>query len=212
MAHTGVKTLDDVLNSKKRLKIGATRAGTTTDDLPRLLNLTLGTKFDVIPGFTGTSRIRIAMQKKEVDGACFGWESMRVTATSMLRAEGDEKFIPFITHGRPEDPEVKGLPELTEVVKGKNLAIVKAWVSQYDFQRPLTLPPGTPKERLATLRTAYKATLEDPEFLAEAKKSKLIINYVPGEEIEKIVHETLTISPEVKASLQQLGVKTKKTN
>ena len=212
MGYTGVKTFDDVLKSKKRLKIGATRAGTTTDDLPRLLNLTLGTHFDVIPGFTGTSRIRIAMQKREVDGACFGWESMRVTATSMLTAEGDDKFIPFITHGRPEDPEVKGLPELTEVVKGKNLAIVKAWVSQYDFQRPLTLPPGTPKERLATLRTAYKATLEDPEFLAEGKKSKLIINYVPGEDIEKIVHEILTISPEVKASLQQLGVKTKKTN
>jgi tripartite-type tricarboxylate transporter receptor subunit TctC len=212
MGHAGVKTLDDVLKSKKRIKIGSTRAGTTTDDLPRLLNLTLGTNFDVIPGYTGTSRIRIAMQKKEVDGVCFGWESMRVTATSMLRAEGDEKFIPFITHGHPEDPEVKGLPELTEVVKGKNLAIVKAWVSQYDFQRPLSLPPGTPKDRIATLRAAYKATLEDPEFLAEAKRSKLIIDYVSGEAIEKIVHEILTISPDAKASLQKLGVKTKKTN
>jgi tripartite-type tricarboxylate transporter receptor subunit TctC len=212
MAYTGVKTLDDALSSKQRLKIGSTRAGTTTDDLPRLLNMTLGTHFDVIPGFTGTSRIRLAMQKREVDGACFGWESMRVTATSMLRAEGDEKFIPFITHGHPEDPEVKGLPELTEVVKGKNRVIVKAWVGQYDFQRPLSLPPGTPKDRLATLRTAYKATLEDPEFLADAKKSKLIINYVSGEEIDKIVQEILSISPEAKTSLQQLGVKTKKTN
>jgi tripartite-type tricarboxylate transporter receptor subunit TctC len=212
MGYTGVKTLDDVLKSKKRLKIGSTRAGTTTDDLPRLLNLTLGTQLDVIPGFTGTSRIRIAMQKREIDGVCFGWESMRVTATSMLRAEGDEKFIPFITHGRPEDPEVKGLPELTEVVKGKNLAVVKAWVGQYDFQRPLSLPPGTPKDRTAALRRAYKATLEDPQFLADANRSKLIIDYVSGEEIEKIVHEILTISPEAKASLQQLGVKTKKTN
>ena len=212
MAFTGVKTLDDVLSSKKSFKIGSTRAGTTTDDLPRLLNLTLGAQFDVIPGYTGTSRIRIAMRKQEVDGACFGWESMRVTATSMLRAEGDEKFIPFITHGRPKDPEVKDLPELTEVVKGKNLAIVKAWVSQYDFQRPLSLPPETPNDRIALLRKAFKATLEDPEFLADAKKSKLIIDYVPGEEIEKIVHEILTISPEVKSSLQQLGVKTKKTN
>ncbi|HZD41107.1 MAG TPA: hypothetical protein VE131_10325 [Terriglobales bacterium] len=212
MGFTGLKTLKDVLNSQKSIRIGSTRAGTTTDDLPRLLNLTLGTHFEVIPGYTGTSRIRIAMQKREVEGACFGWESMRVTATSMLRAEGDEKFIPFITHGHPEDPEVKGLPELTEVVKGKKLAIIKAWVSQYDFQRPLTLPPGTPKERLAILRAAYKATLEDPEFLADAKKSKLIINYVSGEEIEKIVGRILAIDPETKQSLQRLGVKTKKTN
>jgi tripartite-type tricarboxylate transporter receptor subunit TctC len=53
MAYTGIKTLEDVLRSDQRIKIGSTRAGTTTDDLPRLLNMTLGTKFDVIPGFTG---------------------------------------------------------------------------------------------------------------------------------------------------------------
>jgi len=180
MGYTGLKTLKDVLSSPKPIKIGSTRAGTTTDDLPKLLNLTLGTKFDVIAGYTGTSRIRIAMQKKEVDGVCFGWESMRVTATSMLQAKEDDKFIPFITHGHPEDPEVKGLPELTEVVEGKNRETVKAWASQYDFQRPLTLPPGTPKERLSMLRKAYKATLEDPAFLADANKSKLISTMYPG--------------------------------
>jgi tripartite-type tricarboxylate transporter receptor subunit TctC len=66
------------------------------------------------------------------------------------------------------------------------------------------LPPGTPKERLSILRKAFKATLEDPEFLAEAKKSKLIIDYVSGEEIEKFVDEILAISPETKESLQFL--------
>ncbi len=60
------------------------------------------------------------------------------------------------------------------------------------------------------LRKAYKATLEDPEFLAQAKKSKLIINYVSGEEIEKFVDEILAISPKTKKSLQFLIVKKKK--
>ena len=211
MGHVGLKTLDEIVKSKKRIKIGSTRAGTTTDDLPRLLNYTLGTNFDVIPGYTGTSRIRIAMQKKEVDGACFSWESMRVTATAMLNAQGDAKFIPFIIHGNPEDPEVKDLPRLTEVVKGKKLATMKAWVGQYEFQRPFSVPPGTPKERLDTLRKAYKATLEDPEFLADAKRSKLLINYVSGEEIEQIVADILSISPDVKETLKSLRVK-KKTN
>ncbi len=66
------------------------------------------------------------------------------------------------------------------------------------------LPPGTPKEQLSILRKAYKATLEDPEFLAEAKKSKLVIDYVSGEEIEKFVDQILAISPETKKSLQFL--------
>jgi len=51
---------------------------------------------------------------------------MRVTARAMLTAKGDDKFIPFITHRHPEDPEVKGLRQLTEVVKGRKLAIMKA--------------------------------------------------------------------------------------
>ncbi len=204
MGFTGLKTLKDVLNSKKPLKFGSVGGG-TTNDLPKILNITLGTKFDVISGFGGTSTIRLSMQKREVDGACFSWESMRVTARSMLDAKGDDKFIPFLTHGNSQDPEVKDLPRLTEVIKGKeNEAILNAWLPQYNFQRPLSLPPGTPKGRLSILRKAFKATLKDPQFLADAKKSKLIINYVSGEEIEKNVAQILAVTPEAKERLQFL--------
>ena len=158
MGFTGLKTFKDVLESDKPLKMGATRGG-TTEDLPKILNLTLGTKFEVVPGFGGTGPIRLSMQKGEVDGACWSWESMRVTARPMLDAEGDEKLIPVVTHGDSQDPEVKDLPRLNQIVKGKNLAIMNAWLQQYDFQRPLTLPPGTPKERLRSWRKAFKATL-----------------------------------------------------
>ncbi len=130
---------------------------------------------------------------------------MRVTARHMLDAKGDDKLIPFLTHGDPQDPEVKDLPRLTEVVRGnENRAILNAWLQQFNFQRPLTLPPGTPKEQLSILRTAFKATLKDPEFLAEAKRSKLVIDYVSGEEIEKLVDQILGISPDTKESLQFL--------
>ena len=72
------------------------------------------------------------------------------------------------------------------------------------------LPPGTPKARLSILRKAFKATLEDPKFLAQAKKSKLIINYVSGEEIERFVDQILAISPKAKERLQFLIHKKKK--
>ncbi len=213
MGFTGLKTLKDVLNSKKPIKMGGTTTtrGSTTNDLPRILNLTLGTRFKVIPGYGGTPTIRVAMQKREVDGTCFPWESMRTTARSMLDASGDDKLIPFLTHGNPQDPEVKGLPRLTEVIKGKeNRAMVNTWLQQFNFQRPLMLPPGTPKERLSILRKAFKATLKDPKFLAQAKKSKLVINYVSGEEIEMFVDEILAISPKTKESLQFLVANKKK--
>ena len=210
MGFTGLKTLKDVINSRKPLKMGSVGGG-TTDDLPKILNLTLGTKFDVIAGFGGTSLIRLSMQKGELDGACFSWESMRVTARHMLDAKGDDKFIPFLTHGNSQDPEVKDLPRITEVIKGKgNEAILKAWLPQYNFQRPLSLPPGTPKDRINLLRKAYKATIKDPQFLADAKKSKLVINYVSGEEIDKYVAQILGVSPEAKEKLQFLVPKSRR--
>ena len=205
MGFTGLKTLDEIINSKRELKMGSTRPGATTDDLPRILNLTVGTKLDVISGYTGTSPIRIALQRREVEGICFGWESMRTTGKAMLDAKGDDKLIPFITHGKSEDPEVQDLPRLRDTVKAKagsdGLAILNAWLPQYEFQRPFSVPPKTPRDRLAILRKAFKATLEDPEFQNEAKRSKLLITHVAGEEIEKLAATILATPTKAKQKL-----------
>jgi tripartite-type tricarboxylate transporter receptor subunit TctC len=210
MGFTGLRTLDDVIKASDKLKFGATRAGAASDDVPKLMNALMGTKFQVISGYKGTSPIRVALQRREVDALCSGWESMRVTAVSMLKAKGDDQLIPFIIHGKPEDSEVKDLPQFTKVIKGEeNVAAFKAWVNQYDFQRPLVVPPNTPRERLEILRAALQKTVSDPEFLAEANKSKLVIGKVTGEDAEQAVEEILSISPAIKNKLQFL-VTTKK--
>lgn len=171
----------------------------------QILNLTLGTKFDVISGYSGTSLVRVAMERREVDGSCWGWESIRVTGRALLDAKGDEKFIPFIIHNRWDDPEVKDLPLTPEVIKAKSgaegLAAYNAWVGPYEFMRPMTAPPGVPKERVEILRKAYKATFKDPQFLAEAKKSKMLIHYVGPEEIYQHVDQILSIAPKTKEAL-----------
>ncbi len=211
MGFTGLKTLEEVMKYGKRLKMGATRAGSTTDDLPKILNKTLGTKFDVISGYRGTATIRIAMQKGEIDGACWGWESMGVTARAMLDSKGDDKLIPFLIQGQDNSPEVRDLPQIANVIKGKdNLATFNAWMATYQFQRPVSLPPGTPKSRLNILRKAYAAVMKDPQFLAVAKKSKLIINYVSGPKIEKYIDQIQNISAKAKESLSFLVRKKKK--
>ena len=214
MGFTGMKSWDDVLQSKRPIRMGGVRAGTAYDDAPTILNNVAGTKFEVITGYKGTSPIRIALQSREVEGACLGWESMRVSNRAMLDAKGDDKLIPFIAHKRLEDPEVKDLPVFTEVIKGKdNLATYNTWAASYEFQRPFSLPPGAPPERLQTLRKAFAATLRDPELLAEAKKMKLDIDPVSGEEIDGYVKQIYSMSDKVKHNLSFLVKSTnKKTN
>lgn len=205
MGFTGFKNWNEVLHAKRAIRMGGVRAGTAYDDAPTILNNVAGTKFDVISGYAGTSIVRVAMQKREVEGACLGWESMRVSNRAMLDAKGDDKLIPFITHKRIEDPEIKDLPLFTEVIKGEdNLATYKTWAASYEFQRPFSVPPGTPKERLATLRQAFAATLRDPEFLADAKKTRLDIEPVSGEEIEGFVKQIYSMSDTVKRNLSFL--------
>ena len=205
MGFTGLRTLDDVMKSGDKLRFGGTRAGASSDDLPKLMDALMGTNLKVISGYKGTGPIRVALQSREINALCSGWESMRVTARALLDAQGDDKLIPFVFHGKVEDPEVKDLPQYTKVIKGdENLAAFKAWVNQYEFQRPLMVPPKTPKDRLLTLRAALQKTLTDSQFLADARKSKLVIENVTGEDVEGSVNEILSISSAVKRKLAVL--------
>ena len=55
------------------------------------------------------------------------------------------------------------------------------------YGRPLFVPPGTPADRLEVHRAAFKATLADPEFVAETKKLNLEISPTDGDKITPIV-------------------------
>jgi tripartite-type tricarboxylate transporter receptor subunit TctC len=210
MAHTGLKTLKDVLATSRELKMGSTGPGSTYDDTPRVLNQTIGTKFKIVSGYEGSGPIYVAMRRKEIDGGCWGWESARTTARALLDASGDEKLIPFVIHRPEPDPEVKNLPLMPEIIKGEdNISAYNTWVGTYEFQRPFMVPPGTPKERLQLLRKAFAETMKDPEFVAEAKKSKLEITYVSGEEVDKHVDKVLSVTPRAKELLSFLTTKAK---
>ena len=211
MAFSGKTTWNDVINSKEPIKIGATRAGSTGHDIPAILNKAMGTKLKIITGYRGTATIRLALEGREIDGFCSQWESMRVTARSMLDAEGDQKLVPFVidSHSYP-DPEIQKIPLFKDVLNEEGLKLYNSWAFQMAFQRMLALPPGTPKDRLEILQKAYEKTLKDPKLLAEAKKAKLVVTYVPGPEVKKLVAGILNMPPEVRESLSFLVSQTKK--
>jgi len=70
--------------------------------------------------------------------------------------------------------------------------------------RPYALGPGTPKDRVQLLRAAFVDTMKNPEFLADAKKSRLDIEPLTGEEIEKIVHQLFKMDPAIVNQLKEI--------
>jgi tripartite-type tricarboxylate transporter receptor subunit TctC len=206
MAFAGIKTFDEMLKSGKTLRVGGTAPGSHSVDLPLMLNKMLGTKFNVVSGYQGTAQVRLAMQRREVDGDFTNWESVVATRRDMVDAKGDDRLLPLLIHARLNDQEVKNIPLFTEVLGNDlNVETYKTYMAQMEYQRPLTVAPGTPRERLEILRRAFRATLSDPEFQAQTQKAKLDIIYVSGEEAEKLVHQVLSISPKVRDNLQFLS-------
>lgn len=72
------------------------------------------------------------------------------------------------------------------------------------MNRPYVLPPGTAKERVSLLRKAFMETMKDPEFLADANKSKLDVEPLPGDEAERTIAGLLKLNPAVAGKLKEL--------
>jgi hypothetical protein len=71
-----------------------------------------------------------------------------------------------------------------------------------------------PADRVAALRKAFDDTMKDPVFLTEAKRFKLDVNPMRGEDIQKLVAEILATPQSVidttNAALSRKAVKCKK--
>jgi hypothetical protein len=67
-----------------------------------------------------------------------------------------------------------GAPQIWSYMRDDAARQVHAMVvSQQAFTRPYFIAAGTPPELVSTLRTAFDATMRDPQFLADADKMRI---------------------------------------
>jgi hypothetical protein len=64
-----------------------------------------------------------------------------------------------------------------------------------EFGRAVFAPPGTPEDRVAALRQAFDATMNDPLFLEEAKKVNIPIEPQTGAKLDVIARQIMASSP-----------------
>ncbi len=191
---TGITSLEQWVASKTPLKLGGVGPGSATDDIPKVLAATIGLPMQLVTGYTGTATVRLAFQSGEVQGVCNAWESFKATWTNEVQS-GDliivAQNIPKPHPDLPKVPLVINFAKTDEAQK-----IIRAVVHTVGpTARPYVVPPGTPKDRVETLRKAFTATMKDSEFLAEAVKAKLDINPLDGAELERNVKEVFNLDP-----------------
>jgi tripartite-type tricarboxylate transporter receptor subunit TctC len=75
------------------------------------------------------------------------------------------------------------------------------------MDRPILAPPGVPAERVAALRAAFHAAMNDPGFIADAAKDHLEIREVSGLRVAQILSDAFAMPPEIaKAATDAISV------
>ena len=202
---SGITSVDSWLVAATPVKIGGIAPGASTSDIPRVLKAVLNLPIQLVEGYKGTAEIRLAADAREVAGGCWPWETMKVNWSQQL-ASGDVKVV--IQAVAQKHAELLGVPNALDLAKNDEARqlIKTGIIDPAVITQPYSLPPGTPKDRVKLLQDAFVATMKDPDFLSEAKKSNLAINPIYARELENIVRDFFTLSPTLVGKLRELLV------
>jgi tripartite-type tricarboxylate transporter receptor subunit TctC len=200
---SGITSIEKWLAAKTPVKVGAVAPGSTTDDVPKLLMAAIGVPLQVVSGYKGTSAIRLAAESGEVAGGCWGWESIRATWRKGI--ETGEVAVVLQTAPQPA-PDIPSVPLAMNFAKTDEARqLIKVGIQDAGaITRPFVVTPGTPQDRVQLLRKAFLDTLKDPEFLTEAQKTKLDVEPMSGEELERTVQGLFKLEPAFVAKLKDI--------
>ncbi|MGH7784466.1 MAG: hypothetical protein ACREO5_11575, partial [Candidatus Binatia bacterium] len=161
-----------------------------------LLHAVLGLPINVIDGFKGTSEIRLAAESGEIDGACWGWDSIKVTWAKGVESGSIRPIVQMMLEPHADLPTIPVAIQQAKTKEGRDLLRVGAQ-AYGPSSIAYSVPPGLPKERLLTLQSGFMATMKDPEFLAEAKKANLVVSPLDGPTIANTVADLYKAEPKL---------------
>jgi tripartite-type tricarboxylate transporter receptor subunit TctC len=195
------KSMDDIKNASAAPKCGSNGITSTGYYLPKLMEETLGTKFDIVLGY---------QSGQDVDLVCRAFTITAYFAREPFISWRKRGFVNVLMQsGAKRDSRLKDAPTIYELMdryktnaEGRSLA--KVVLSAGEFGRPLVTPPGVPADRLKILRDAFDKSVKDPALLAAAEKRRLEMDPASGAEIETLAKEVMATSPDVVQRMQKL--------
>jgi tripartite-type tricarboxylate transporter receptor subunit TctC len=179
------RTFEELRKSGKTLVIGATGPGASTYDFPLLIKELLGVNIKIVSGYSSSADIMLAIERKEVDG--------RAGSYSSMTAFVERKLVHPVIRGRAAETGIEQLPVDENLAPNERAKSVMALRSAPELVgRPYVMPPTTPPAIVKLMEDAFARAIKDPELVAEAKKSRLELDFVPGAEALKVMKEVLS--------------------
>ncbi|HSG95956.1 MAG TPA: tripartite tricarboxylate transporter substrate-binding protein, partial [Afifellaceae bacterium] len=207
--HTSpVKKWEDLLTTE--MIVGGTGEGADTDSFPKVMNNVLGTKLKLITGYPGGNDVLLAMERGEVDGRCgYSWSSAKSRKADWLKEGKMTVLIQMSTEKHPDLPDIPLIMDLAKNDADK--AALRLIYARQEFGRPFLAPPDVPADRVAALQAAFMATMDDPDFKADAAKQDLELAPVSGERIAELIAAIYSAPPETVQRAKEATEKVDKT-
>jgi hypothetical protein len=100
----------------------------------------------------------------------------------------DKLLNVIVQMGLQKLPDLPDVPSALDLVTdAENKQVLELILIRQEAGRPFAAPPGVPPERVAVLRRAFDATLEDAEFRADAAKAQLEVEPLTAAEINALL-------------------------
>jgi tripartite-type tricarboxylate transporter receptor subunit TctC len=204
---TPYRSIEDIQKAAQPPRCGTTGTGATGHYFPKFLEEAFGAKIQIVLGYPGNRDVEVAIERGEVH--CYA-----ITKEAFLREPGrswlKNGFVRALAQGgQKRDPLFPDTPTVYELMdKYKTPEAIKRFASVLlspgAIGRPLIAPPGLPADRLRLLREGYAKMINDPEFLAEAKKRSWEVEYISGQDLEATARKSVVQSPETIARLRKI--------
>lgn len=200
MATSKIRRIEDALTQETTA--ASTGAGSPTEGYPKLLNGVMRTRFKPIGPYPGSVDGLLAMERGEVDSALTSYNTIKARRADWIKDKKINILVTYSLKRHPELPDVPAFPEFGKTPEDKQL--LEFYVSAEDVGRSFVAPPGIPADRVSMLRTAFMDMIKDKDFLAEIEKTKSELNPLSGEELQRIITNTVNAPPALIARMQAM--------
>ncbi len=202
------KSITDIIKAKEPPKCGAPGTTSAGYTLSQLLEDTVGAKFDFVLGYPGASEIDLAVERGEV--ICRGHDIINHFSGATYKAWHERGFDRHIVQdAQKRDPKLADTPTIYELMDRYNTPQISRRTAEFisasaEFGRPMLAAPGTPADRVKVLREAYAKTMKDPEFVAQADKSQLVLQPSSGQELQTLANRLMDQPPDVVQKVKKI--------
>ncbi|MGE5538044.1 MAG: Bug family tripartite tricarboxylate transporter substrate binding protein [Gemmatimonas sp.] len=196
------KTFADLKTTKTTVAVGGAVSGSTL--YVNFMNAMLGTRFEPIKGYDGNAPM-LAMERREIDATgSVNWFGLQASRPQWI---AEKKINILVQIGLQKAKGLEDVPLLPDLATNdRDRKILVALAATDEIGRSVLAPPDIPKDRAEALRRAFDATMQSPEFLAEAGKARLAINPMNGEELARLVVDSGSgLTPDMVAQIKTMS-------